>query len=94
MQMQAAICLQGCSKQEATVNKLDPATRAMILRCLVEGNSIRATCRLTDTSKNTVTKLLEDAGRACLAYHDKHVRGVRTGWASSASRRSSSMTWA
>ena len=58
------------------MNKLDTKTRAMILRCLVEGNSIRATCRLTDTSKNTVTKLLEDAGRACLAYHDEHVRGV------------------
>ena len=58
------------------MNKLAPETRAMILRCLVEGNSIRSTCRLTNTSKNTVTKLLEDAGRVCLAYHDEHVRGV------------------
>ena len=59
------------------MNKLDAKTRALILRCLVAGNSIRATCRLTDTSKNTVTKLLEDAGRACAAYHDEHVRGVQ-----------------
>lgn len=59
-----------------SMNKLDTKTRALILRCLVEGDSIRATCRLTDTSKNTVTKLLEDAGRACLACHDEHVRGV------------------
>lgn len=59
------------------MNKLDTKTRALILRCLVEGNSIRATCRLTDTSKNTVTKLLEDAGRACAAYHDDNVRGVK-----------------
>ena len=59
-----------------SMNKLDAKTGALILRCLVEGNSIRATCRLTDTSKNTVTKLLEDAGRACAAYHDEHVRGV------------------
>lgn len=59
------------------MNKLDAKTRALILRCLVEGNSIRATCRLADVSKNTVTKLLEDAGRACAAYHDEHVRGVQ-----------------
>ena len=58
------------------MNKLDTKTRALILRCLVEGNSIRATARLADVSKNTVTKLLEDAGRACAAYHDEHVRNV------------------
>ena len=58
------------------MNKLDTKTRALILRCLVEGNSIRATARLADVSKNTVTKLLEDTGRACAAYHDEHVRNV------------------
>ncbi|MCC5992179.1 MAG: hypothetical protein JJT99_06615 [Rhodobacteraceae bacterium] len=41
------------------------------------GNSIRATTRIADVSKNTVTKLLEDAGKACAAYHDEHVRGVK-----------------
>jgi len=50
------------------MNKLDTRTRAMILRCLVEGNSIRSTARLTDTSKNTVTKLLIDAGKVCTVY--------------------------
>jgi IS1 family transposase len=58
------------------MNKLDTKTRALILRCLVEGNSIRATCRLADVSKNTVVKLLEDAGQACLAYHEENVRGI------------------
>jgi IS1 family transposase len=32
--------------------------------------------RLTGASKNTVTKLLVDAGKACAAYHDEHVRGL------------------
>lgn len=59
------------------MNKLAPETRALILRCLVEGNSVRATCRLADVSKNTVVKLLADAGRACAAYHDDNVRGVK-----------------
>jgi len=31
---------------------------------------------MTGVSKNTVAKLLEDAGEAFLAYHDKHVRGI------------------
>lgn len=36
------------------MNKLDARTRTLILRCLVEGNSIRATARLADVSKVTV----------------------------------------
>ena len=58
------------------MNKLSSSDRALILRLLVEGNSIRATTRIADVSKNTVTKLIEDAGKACAAYHDLHVRGV------------------
>jgi hypothetical protein len=60
------------------MNKLDTKTRALILRCLIEGNSTRATARLTHVSKNTVSKLLKDACRVCAAYHDEHVRGVET----------------
>lgn len=59
------------------MNKLDTKTRTLILRCLVEGNSIRATARLADVSKVTVNKLLIDAGRACAKYHDENVIGVR-----------------
>lgn len=53
------------------MNKLPASTRAQILRCLVEGNSIRATARLTGVEKRTVTRLLIDAGRACQAYQDQ-----------------------
>lgn len=38
---------------------------------------MRAITRVTGVSLNTVTKLLIDTGRACAAYHDKHVRGVK-----------------
>ena len=58
------------------MNRLAPATRAQILRCLVEGNSMLATARLTDTSKNTVKKLLIDAGRACADYQDRTLRNL------------------
>ncbi|WP_209425380.1 IS1 family transposase [Pararhodobacter sp. SW119] len=59
------------------MNKLDNKTRTLILRLLCEGNSIRATSRIADVSKNTVNKLLIDAGKACADYHDANVRNVR-----------------
>jgi IS1 family transposase len=59
------------------MNKLPLAKRAQILGLLCEGASMRATSRLADVSINTVTKLLVDAGKACAAYHDANVRGVR-----------------
>ena len=59
------------------MNKLSPARRVKIIRLLVEGMSLRAISRAEDVSINTVTKLLVDAGTACAAYHDEHVRGLR-----------------
>jgi len=55
------------------MNKLGLKERAQILGCLVEGNSIRATCRMTGAAKGTVIKLLADVGDACKRYHDAHV---------------------
>lgn len=59
------------------MNKLPIKTRVTILNMLVEGSSMRSISRITGVSINTVTKLLEDAGRACAAYHDVTVRNVK-----------------
>src|SRR4051812_45220834 len=59
------------------MNRLSSEERASILHLLCEGTSIRAITRLTGASKNTVAKLLIDAGKACAAYHDEHVRNVK-----------------
>jgi len=59
------------------MRKLAPTDRARILHMLCEGMSIRAITRLTGASKNTVAKLLVDAGKACAAYHDANVRDVK-----------------
>ena len=59
------------------MNRLTNEERARILHLLCEGMSIRAITRLTGTSKNTVAKLLVDAGKACAAYHDANVRNVK-----------------
>jgi IS1 family transposase len=56
------------------MNKLTNAQRAQIIALLCEGNSIRATVRLTGASKNTVAKLICDLGEACSAYQDKTFR--------------------
>ena len=59
------------------MNRLTIEERAKILHLLCEGMSIRAITRLTGASKNTVAKLLIDAGKACAAYHDANVRDVK-----------------
>jgi len=59
------------------MNRLTSEERARIIHLLCEGQSIRAITRLTGASKNTVAKLLGDAGRACMAYHDANVRDVK-----------------
>jgi IS1 family transposase len=52
------------------MNRLSIERRAQIIGCLVEGNSIRATVRMTGAAKNTITKLLVDLGEACAEYQD------------------------
>ncbi len=53
------------------MNKLDPKKQAQVVSALVEGNSIRATVRMTGVAKNTIAKLLIDLGAACSDYLDK-----------------------
>jgi IS1 family transposase len=50
--------------------------RAMIIRCLTEGNSIRSTVRMTGAAKNTVTKLVVDFGEFAAWYQDKMLRNL------------------
>jgi IS1 family transposase len=58
------------------MNRLTTEKRAQIIGALVEGNSIRATVRMTGAAKNTVTKLLVDLGEACAAYQDRVLRDL------------------
>lgn len=44
--------------------------RAEVIGCLVEGNSIRATCRLTNVCKDTILKLLCDIGQGAQRFHN------------------------
>jgi IS1 family transposase len=59
------------------MNKLPLAKRVQILSMLCEGVSMRSISRIVDVSINTVTKLLVEAGDACLTIHDETVRNVK-----------------
>lgn len=58
------------------INKLTRQKRVQVLSALVEGNSIRATVRMTGVAKNTVVKLLIDAGTVCVEYQDRALRNL------------------
>jgi IS1 family transposase len=59
------------------MNKLSTDERARILACLVEGNSVRATSRMTGIARNTVNKLLVDLGTACSIYQSKTLQNLK-----------------
>jgi IS1 family transposase len=58
------------------MNKLSRDARAQILGMMVEGVSIRSISRMTGASKNTIVKLLADAGEAFSNYQDRTLRGL------------------
>ena len=59
------------------MNKLPAERRAEILGMMVEGVSIRAISRMTGASKNTIVKLLADAGEAFSDYQDRTLRNLK-----------------
>jgi IS1 family transposase len=60
-----------------SMNKLIKEKRNQVIAALVEGNSIRATVRMTGVAKNTITKLLVEIGAACSEYQDRVLRNLK-----------------
>lgn len=58
------------------MNKLNIKRQTQIISALVEGNSVRATCRMTGAAKGTVLKLLAEVGKACSDYQHKALRNL------------------
>ena len=58
------------------MNRLPQAKRLQVVKALVEGNSIRATVRMTGVAKNTVAKLLVELADACWDYQNDALRGL------------------
>ncbi|HLJ74143.1 MAG TPA: IS1 family transposase, partial [Thermoanaerobaculia bacterium] len=60
------------------MNRLSTAERARVVAVLVEGNSLRATSRITGVARMTIEKLLRELGAACARHHDVTVRGLKS----------------
>jgi hypothetical protein len=60
------------------MNRLSFEKRRQIIHLMVEGNTVNGIERLTGASKHTILRLLELAGQACMAHHDRAVRGVKS----------------
>lgn len=57
-------------------NVLSTSKRSAIVSALVEGMSVRATARMMDVSKDTVSKLSLELGEACIRYMDETLRNL------------------
>lgn len=58
------------------MNRVPLARRTQIINCLVEGNSIRSTERMTDTHRDTIMRLLVQVGTGCAEIMDQQMRGL------------------
>lgn len=60
------------------MNRLPLSIRVQVLSALVEGNSIRGTCRMLGVDKKTVLRLLAEVGDACDNYMDDTIHGLQS----------------
>jgi IS1 family transposase len=61
-----------------SMNQLTKRQRTQIISALVEGNSLRATCRMTGAARMTVMKLLIEIGTACYKYQYKTLKNLNS----------------
>jgi IS1 family transposase len=56
------------------MNRVPLDRRIQIVNCLVEGNSIRSTERMTETHRDTIMRLLVEVGEGCAKIMDERMR--------------------
>lgn len=59
------------------MNMLPLHKRVQIINLLVEGMSLRATARVCNVSRNSVSRLLAEVGQFCIEFHDATVHGIK-----------------
>jgi len=50
------------------MDRLSIEGKVRVVACLVKGNSLRSTVRMTEIHRTTIQKLLVELGEACSAY--------------------------
>lgn len=58
------------------MNRLSRDRQAQIIGCLVEGNSIRSTERMTSTHRDTIMRLMVSAGEGCAHLINEQMRNL------------------
>src|SRR5665213_197150 len=58
------------------MNRTSLARRTQIINCLVEGNSIRSTERMTDTHRDTIMRLAAEVGSGCAALANEQMQNL------------------
>ena len=58
------------------MNRASLARRTQIINCLVEGNSIRSTERMTNTHRDTIMRLAVQVGNGCAALANEQMRDL------------------
>jgi hypothetical protein len=61
----------GIPKGDLKMNRVPLARRIQIINCLVKGNSIRSTERMTGTHRDTICRLLVEVGEGCAKTHGR-----------------------
>lgn len=59
------------------MKQLTKEQRVAVIKCLVDGCSIRATVRITGASMNTIQRLTKQLGKACLEFQDKALKNLQ-----------------
>ncbi len=60
------------------MNTITHEKRCAVIRCLVDGCSIRAITRITGIAKNTIQKLTRELGQACLDFQGHVFRNLKS----------------
>jgi IS1 family transposase len=60
------------------MNTLTLARKAAVVRCLIDGASLRATSRMTKTDKDTCAKILVEVGEFCAFYQRRMFQNLPT----------------
>jgi len=58
------------------MNRTPLARRTQIINCLVEGNSIRSTERLTNTHRDTIMRLMVEVGTGCAKLANEQMQNL------------------
>jgi IS1 family transposase len=59
------------------MNRLTSEQRAKVISCLIEGNSVRSTVRITGVAKKTVMRLVFEVGTFCAQYQDRVFQNLK-----------------